>query len=135
MRRVVSCVLSFCVLASLAFLGGPANAGDDYAYRPQRQTRVWYTSDCCYRKIVRDVTTVRYVRVKRIHRRYRTAYHRPYRYRRPWHYHQPHYGSAYGAWNGPRWRYANYLPPPDCRLVRLTDGAGGWIWARRAGCF
>jgi hypothetical protein len=27
-------------------------------------------------------------------------------------------------------RYANYLPPPDCRLVRLTDGAGGWMWVR-----
>ncbi len=130
MRRVM-----LCVLASLAFLSGPAKAGDYVGDRPVRHARVWYTSDCCYRKIVRDVTAVRYVPVRRVHRRYRSAYYRPYRYRRSWRYRQPRYGSAYGAWLGPRWRYVKYVPPPDCRLVRLTDGAGGWVWARRAGCF
>ncbi len=133
MRRVVLCVLSFCVLACLAFLGGPAKAGDDYAYRPPRQSRVWYTTDCCYRKIVREVTAVRYVRVNRSYRPYRHSYYRPYSRYRPWR----NLDGRYHAWPRQRavgWRYANYLPPPDCRLVRVIDFDGSWIWARRAGC-
>jgi hypothetical protein len=66
MRRVVVCVLSFCVLATLTFLSGPANAGADK--QAQRAGRVWYTSDCCYLKIARDDTAVRYVQVKRSYR-------------------------------------------------------------------
>jgi hypothetical protein len=82
------CVLSWCVFTSPAFLSGAAKAGDDYADHAQRSIRVWYTSSCCYRKIVRDVTTVRYVRTKPGYRAYRTSYYRPYRDWPRWHYAQ-----------------------------------------------
>lgn len=138
MRSVVLCVLSWCVFTSLAFLSGPAKAGDDYANHPRRNVRVWYTSSCCYRKIVRDVTTVRYVRVKPRHRAYRASYYRPYRYGRSWRHYRARYHYGYRYW--PRWRYvgvlyANYVPPPDCRLVRIAGIDDTWVWARRAGCF
>jgi hypothetical protein len=137
MRRVVLGVLCCCVLASLAIVGSSAKAGDDRADHPHK-VRVWYTSSCCYRKVVRDVTIVRYVRVKPRYRRYRASYHRPYRYDRPWRHYRVRYSDGYRYW--PRWRragvrYANYVPPPDCRLVRVADLDGTWIWARRAGCF
>lgn len=134
MRRVVLCVLSCCVLASLAVFGSPALAAGANADYPQRKARVWYTSRCCYRRIVRDVTAVRYVRIKRSYRPDRSRAYWSYRDRRPWRDGPPPYDPGYGSWLGAGWRYANYLPPPDCRLVRLTDGTGGWLWARRAGC-
>jgi hypothetical protein len=138
MRAVVLCVLSWCVFTSLAFLSGLAKAGDNYATDPQRSVRVRYTSSCCYRKIVRDVTIVRYVRVKPRYRPYRAGYYRPYRYARPWRRYRARYYLGYHYW--PRWRYvgvryANYVPPPDCWLVRITSIDDTWVWARRAGCF
>lgn len=132
MRRVLLGVLCCCALASFAVLNGPAKAGDYDGHRSSSASRVWYTSSCCYRKIVRHVTRVRYVRV-RPHRyyygdygrRYRTtSYERPYGYYRTWPRRRVH-----------GYRYANYVSPPDCRLVRIADIDGGWVWARRAGCF
>ncbi len=119
-----------CLLASLAFLSDPASAGN----YPERAGRVWYTSSCCYLKIVRDGATVRYVRVKRSYRTTQVCYDWRYRAYYPWPYYGPPHSTYYPYRSGVSSRYANYLPPPDCRLVRLTDGAGGWIWARRAGC-
>lgn len=125
MHRVV-----LSMLASLAFLGSPADAGQ----YPERETRVWYTSNCCYLKVGRDDTAVRYVRVNRSYRPLEIRYDPPYRASHPWPYDGPHHSTYYPYRSGASWRYANYLPPPDCRLVRLTDGGGGWIWSRRAGC-
>ena len=146
MRRVLLGVLCCCVLASLAVLNSPAKAGDYYGYRSSRASGVWHTSSCCYRKIVRHATTVRYVRV-RSYRYYHGDYGRPYRYgnyERPYRYYRPwrHYRTrySYGDRTWPRrhdrgYRHANYVSPPDCRLVRIADIDGGWVWARRAGCF
>lgn len=131
MRRVLLCVLSLCVLASLAFLGGPAKAVEPGGYY---SARVSYTSSCCYRRIVRNSTTVRYERIRRGYRPVAVRDDRPYRDDRAWRYERPPYGPGYGSWLGGGWIYANYVPPPDCRLVRITDGMGGWMWARRAGC-
>lgn len=134
MRRVLLCVLSSCVLASLTLLGGPAKAGESGGYYAPGTTRVWYSSSCCYRRIVRNSRSVRYVRVARGYRSPPASDYRPYRDDRAWRYDRPPYGPGYGAWLGGGWYYANYVPPPDCRLVRITDGMGGWMWSRRAGC-
>ena len=89
---------------------------------------------------------MRYVRV-RSYRYYHGDYGRPYRYgnyERPYRYYRPwrHYRTrySYGDRTWPRrhdrgYRHANYVSPPDCRLVRIADIDGGWVWARRAGCF
>lgn len=125
MRRVV-----LGVFASFVFLGGPANAGA--GQYPERGARVWYSSNCCYLKVARDDTAVRYARVQRRYRPIRVRYDWRYRVNYPWPYYGPHHSTYYPYRRGTP--YANYVPPPDCRLVRVTDGAGGWIWARRAGC-
>ena len=131
MRYVLLCVLSGCVLASFAFFGGPAQAG---GYSGYHQTRVWYTSGCCYRKVVRRVTTVRttsrvrYVRIDRHDVPYRYGY-----YTRP--YDAVRFVAYDDYWRGLSYRYANFVPAPDCRLVRIANLDGTWDWARRAGCF
>lgn len=66
---------------------------------------------------------------------YRYGYYRPH-----WYYGHKNYYAArlyggYGLWRGSGYPYANFVPPPDCRLVRIANLDGTWIWARRAGCF
>jgi hypothetical protein len=131
MRRVTLCVLSFCILASIAIFSGPAKAGDDYAYRSQRSARVWYTSSCCYRQIVRDVAVVRYVPIRRDYYWPRTSYYRHYRPRR---YYVVRYRARYDGRRAVSYRFANFVSPSDCRLVRVANIDGTWAWARRAGC-
>lgn len=129
MRRVLLGLVSSCVLASFALLGSPAKAGDGMP--------VWYSSDCCYVRVVRHITAVRYVPEAREHHRDASTY-RPHRYHRSYHYGVVRYADGYDGWRVYRgyrsYRYANLLPPPDCRLVRLADLDGTWVWARRAGC-
>jgi hypothetical protein len=53
------------VLVSLGVLASPAKAGDYYEddyYRHHHADSAWYSSDCCYRKVVRHERSVRYVR-------------------------------------------------------------------------
>ena len=128
MRRVVWSVLSFCVLASFAVSGRPAKADD--------AVRFWYARDCCYVRVVRHLSAVRYVRVPRRYYRDGDVIERPYRYYGGYRY--PAMGHVDGSegWRFYRgYRYANFVPPPDCRLVRIADLDGTWIWARRAGCW
>ena len=82
MRRITWVVLCSCMLAAIALASSPARAGDyyygdgyygggyrssgyyndGYSYRPRWHHRsVWYSSNCCYRKVVRHERSVRYV--------------------------------------------------------------------------
>jgi hypothetical protein len=139
MRRVAFAVFATCVLAVAASLAGAAHAGDYYRYdddgyrvRPSyRSASVWYSSSCCYRKIVRHERTVRYVPIER-HRYVDRAY-RYGSYDQPRHYR--HYAPAYRT---SRWIESVYSDNAVdvCypRRVRVLDGRGGWIWGVRAVC-
>lgn len=153
MRRFVLAFVFACVLASLGFLAAPAKAGEYYGngYYGHR-SNVHYTSSCCYRKVVRHVTTTRYVRVDP---GYRTGYYdRPYRdgsyYDRPYrsgYYDRPYrpayvdavqYDDGYGYGLGVRRNYGGaYAHAEDCtrRRVRIPDGRGGWVWGVKRVCY
>lgn len=153
MRNIRIAVMAACVPIVIGVLAGPANAGDYYdsGYRRDwRSPGVSYSTDCCYRKIVRHWRSVRYERVyepPRRHyypRRYGEEYwpDRPYRYsgddyapRRSVSetYYEPR-RSVGESYYRPR-RYADYRSyGDDCQLRRLWDGQGGWVWAIRRGC-
>jgi hypothetical protein len=169
--RTAFAILCWCVLLALGGFVGPASAGGgfdgyyeryrDYpryrdGYHPRRHHgRVWYSSDCCYKKIVRHERTSRYVRIHRQHRYgYYEPPYRPYRPYRPYgegYYSRPpmQYGeyyvvppqpplpppryqggySAYDAYNA-----YNYVPDCTQRRVRVLDGRGGWVWGSRQVC-
>ncbi len=143
MRRIVFAVLSACVLVSLGLLTSPAKAGDyneDGYYRHRHSDNVWYSSNCCYRKVVRHERSVRYERVDEersyerhgyYDRSYRQSYYSdtPRRYRDD-SYAPRHYGySGYSGYSG----YASYANSCDRR--RIADGRGGWVWGVRADCY
>ena len=166
--RTAFAVLCTCVLLALGAFAGPAQAGGyryyDDGYYPRRpQGDVWYSSKCCYKKIVRHVRQVRYVRVSpwRRYGYYGDDY-RPYRPYRP--------SRPYGDYGGPasytdiyidvppRPRYVDYPPPrsrydrwdgydaynsadvnvaPTCyqRRTPVLDGKGGWVWGFKRVCY
>jgi hypothetical protein len=187
MRRIAFALLSVFLLASFGFPISPAKAGDydysgdgysgggyyghrysDVGYRHRyyddgyyrRHRSVWYTSSCCYRKVVRHTRSVRYERLYDDHSYYRRPYYRSYYYGRPYrydsgYYHRPYYhryDSGYYGYSGrPYYRasYSDYVYRPyrhynlgydyarydRCGRIPLADGRGGWVWSRRAGCF
>jgi len=55
MHRVAYLVLGACLFTALSTYVSPVNAGE-YGGR-----YVWYSSDCCYQKVVRHERDVRYV--------------------------------------------------------------------------
>lgn len=143
MRNIRFAIAVACAPIAIGILAGPVNAGDYYDSGYRREARfagASYSSDCCYRKIIRHWRSVRYERVvdERSRRR---------------HYHR-HYGENDGTVH--RWRYSDdyyrprryvsekYYAPPryaeyrsqgdDCQLRRLWDGQGGWVWGVRRGC-
>ena len=137
MRRVAFAVTATCVFAFITALAGAAQAGEYYrsddGYRVQpyhRSVNVWYSSSCCYRKVVRHERIVRYVPVER-HR----YVERPYRYGyydepRPYRRYAPAYRSSH-------WVESVYSGNADicyARRVRVLDGRGGWIWGVRTVC-
>jgi hypothetical protein len=111
---------------------------DDGYYRP-RHRNVWYSSNCCYRKLVRHERSVRYVREDY---GYRSSYYdggysrRSYRsgyYERP-SYRQRYYSDYYQRpYRSYRYSNAGYLSYDNCYggRVRVADGRGGWVWGRR----
>lgn len=143
MRRVASAVLSTCLIAFAALLAGPAHAGDYYRYdggysyhAHPHAGHVWYSSSCCYRRIVRHEARVRYVPVEHY------GYERPYHYglyERP--YHDGYYGHHryadypyYRSYAVSSWRDAAYAEDCYARKVRVPDGGGGWVWGIKRVC-
>jgi hypothetical protein len=118
------------MLAGVAHAGDYYREDDGYVYRTSRHVGVWYTSSCCYRRIVRHETSVRYVPVERY-----GLYGRPYRYgyfkRRHRYVDYPYYRSYTAA----AWRDVGY--PEICyrRRTRILDGRGGWVWGVRRVCY
>ena len=97
MRRIVFAVLSACVLVALGVLASPAKAGDYYEGGYQRHRHadnVWYSSKCCYRKVVRHERSVRYVREDYDRPYHRNGYYDRPRYRSSY-YDRPYYRSRY----------------------------------------
>lgn len=157
--RTALAVLCTCVLLALGAFAGPAQAGgyrysDDGYYPRRHHGDVWYSSKCCYKKIIRHVRQVRYVRVDPYRRHgYRSAY-------RPWR--EGYYGRPSGYYgrpasytevyvNGPRRRYvggamydaydaynaADVDVAPTCirRRAPMPDGRGGWVWGFKQVCY
>jgi hypothetical protein len=123
MCRIAFLVLCSCVLG-LGFLGGPAEAGD-YGAR-----YVWYSSSCCYQKVVRHERDVRYVRIGEYRPHY-AYYARPpvYVYRA-----ERHRIVQFSEFN-----YSGVVAyaGEDCywREVPLRDGRGGWVWGVTTICY
>lgn len=153
MRRVMSALLSACVLVSLSILTGPAKAGDYYddGYsRPRHSYNTWSSSDCCYKKVVRHERSVHYRRLHdegyydRPHRQsyydrpsYRQSYYdRPYRssytYDSPRRYGYDSYvSSRYSGYSG----YSSYADNCYKRSVPIGDDRGGWVWGTKSRCY
>ncbi len=135
MRRVLlGLVSSLCVLASFAFFGSPAKAGENLG----DPGPVWYSSDCCYVRVVRHITAVGATCRRAEHHRDGLHVLGPTAIIEATTTASCAMRMGYDGWRVYRgyrsYRYANLLPPPDCRLVRLADLDGTWVWARRAGC-
>jgi hypothetical protein len=153
--RTAFAILCSCVLLTFSVVIESAKAGDYYdgGYRVRRSANVWYSSDCCYKKVVRHIRQVRYVHTEpyRHHGyydrpRYRESYYAPppryYSERYPAHYSTVYVEPA-------RRRYTDYYAPrytsyrgydaynaAQCysRRVPVADGRGGWVWGFRQVC-
>ncbi|MBS0247290.1 MAG: hypothetical protein JSR61_11770 [Proteobacteria bacterium] len=153
MRRLLLTSLGLLV-AGTAFLAAPKNVTAGEYYEGGYVTRgvVSYSSSCCYRKVVRYVRTVRYVRVRdRVYGGtyappYRNSYYgTPYRtvyygepYRGPHYYEQPYryVGAEYDGYSTARVGYrVRYGENCTVRRVRVADGYGGWVWATSRLCY
>ncbi|HEY0223871.1 MAG TPA: hypothetical protein VGC38_05085 [Pseudolabrys sp.] len=161
MRHVAAAVVFACVLIASGLTAGAAKAGDYYEdgyYGHRHADNVWYSSSCCYRKIVRHERSVRYVRTDNDGYERHGYYEQPYSYGRsyrssnyydtPRRYDDYSYRSRryddYSYSDSPR-RYVsdNYGYPAytgyssyedNCRRIRISDGLGGWVWGERADC-
>lgn len=153
-RNIRFAIVAACVPMVIGILAGPVNAHDYYdsGYRREgRAAGVSYSTDCCYRKIIRHWRSVRYERVyepprrRHSHRHYGENYSadRPHRYSDDYYGPRRYVGENY---DGPRRyvseshygrpRYADYRSySDDCQLRRLWDGRGGWVWGIRRGCY
>jgi hypothetical protein len=127
------------------------------------RSSVWYSSNCCYRKIVRHVRTVNFVQTEPYRRYgyydggYRYGYYgRPYGvgyYGRP--YHSGYYGGGYrygggyyvgrgyGGYSGARYddgydaynaAYSAKKKHCTTQRVRVPDGHGGRVWGASKIC-
>jgi hypothetical protein len=104
-----------CVLTPFGIAAGPANAGeyyDDGYYR--KADNDWYTSHCCYRKIVRHERSVHYQRVDDEAPYYRHSYYvRPYYersyYNRPY---RSYYERPYRSYYDRSYRSGDYDQRP-----------------------
>ncbi|MCK9914157.1 hypothetical protein MXD81_33890 [Microbacteriaceae bacterium K1510] len=162
--RAALAILCTCVVFVLGAFVAPAEAGGyrDYGdgyypryggYYPRYGGNVWYSSKCCYKKIIRH--DARFVRIE------------PWRhygyYGRPWRegyygggYRGGYYGRPVGytdVYVGPAHRYNGYPPgyynggyngydgydaynSAACiqRRVPVLDGRGGWVWGFKQVC-
>jgi len=169
MRRALV-VFCTCVLFALGLFLAPAEAGgyrDGGGYgprhRPHHARNAWYSSDCCYRRIVRHLTEVRYVRIAPPHRHVHRPHYRPWRevYYAPPRpprevYSRPRPASYVDVYVGPPRRFEGYPPgyfnryddgydaynAVDVPVKRVCvqrrtpviDGKGGWVWGFKRVC-
>ena len=152
--RIAIAALCSCVLVSLGVLANPAKAGDYYGdgYRHRHSDNVWYSSDCCYKKIVRHERSVRYSRIQDERRYERHGYYdRPYRpsytYDSPRRYDYSYTPrrSVYDGYNGYNGyngysgyagiAYSSHADSCYRRRVPIEDGRGGWVWGVKANCY
>jgi hypothetical protein len=149
MPRIAFVILCSSLIVFAGLVASPANAGGrhhgyyvDVVYPPNRPSRVWYSSNCCYMKIVRHVRgerQVRYVKVelpRKKEARVKRQRHRAYGSDRDWR------RERVSRYDLPR-RHAEYkviVVRPDrdrCRheRVRVLAAGGGWVWAVKARCY
>ncbi len=151
MTRIAYVILCSCLFAVVGLLAQPASAGgrgygnsDDGYYvhiprPPERPARAWYSSECCYMKIVRHVGRVRQERFVKI---------KPSRMKKAW-LEQKRERAAHRRRIGRRDhpdRRAEYKvivvrrngtdDHERCRhrRVRVLKPGGGWTWAVKARC-
>ncbi len=137
MRRFAVAAL-VCATISLGFFSVSAKAGDYYdgGYRHGYSSNVWYSSSCCYRKVVRHERRVRYVRTDDGYydRPYRRSYYSdgyaPRRYVNSGYYGNDYYNNGYNDryYND---GYSSYAQSCTWHRDRLYDGRGGWVWGER----
>ena len=144
-----------CVLASLS-MTEITKAGDYYDdgyYRP-RSRSVWYSSDCCYKRVTRHSSY--YVRTDDDYDRrssyddyprYRRSYYSDYAPRRYYDDYAPrryysdyaprryYNGYSYSGYSSGYSSYANYSETCTWRRTRIDDGRGGWVWGARRVCY
>jgi hypothetical protein len=150
--RAALAILCTCVLLVLGAFVSRAQAGDyrysDSGYYPRHYGGdVWYSSKCCYKKTIRHVRTVRYVRIDPYRRH---SYYDSYRPWREGYYHRPVSHSDIYV-DGPRRRYvggpsydayeaynaagADVAPRCYQRRAPVPDGRGGWLWGVKQVCY
>lgn len=148
MHRLLLALVGLLVV-SFASLVSAANvtAGEYYDGGYVSRGAVATSSNCCYRKVVRYVRKVSYVRVNPVYHdgydapRYRPTYYAPPR--RTVYYGEP-YRSAYYPDRPYRYDSGTYAVSrvsrgdgENCavRRVRIADGYGGWVWVRTRVCY
>ena len=122
----------------LASTGRPRQSRDDYddGYHRHRSNNVWYSSDCCYKKVVRHERSVHYRRIDNDGYYDRPSYYdQPYRrsytnYDTPRRYDTDRYYSGYSNYSS----YSSYADSCYLRSVRIDDNRGGWVWGTRRVC-
>jgi hypothetical protein len=128
MRPIAFAFVCSCLLVSLTVVATPAQAGDYYDGYRHRHGKVWYSSKCCYKKIVRHERSVRYVRTygdDDYYDRPRSTYRKRYSHYddyRPRHRYHDDYG------------YSSYARSCHWRQVPVADGRGGWVWGEKRVC-
>lgn len=162
MPRIAYVILCSCLLVITGFIASAANAGGrddgyrDVGYRdggyyvdvaapPRRPHRVWYSSTCCYRKIVRHVGHVRQVRYVRVASAPPPIVEPPVKH----HYYgpvprpRPHEQIGHTDVGRHAAKYEVIVVKRDaerdrrpCRhkRVRVLSGDGGSVWALSAAC-
>jgi hypothetical protein len=124
MRAFVYAALCWCALA-FGLSAGPAQAG---GYGGYREGQVWYSSSCCYRKLVRHQRDVFYVRAGAYIPGYAYPYRRAYAYAAPYRrvrLSEFDYYSRYGGYGraGCFWQEVPVQVWP------------GWVWGVRTTCY
>src|SRR5579872_3081155 len=142
MLRIAFALVLSIFLLPLGVMNTPAKAGDYYGYGDGYYRRhsgdVWYSSNCCYRRVVRH--SAHYERIYGNDYYGRSSYYEPpYRssyYDRP--YHSSYYGRPYYGYSSYRYRsygYGDYASYADScysypRRIRVDDDRGGWVWGK-----
>lgn len=152
MPRIAYVILCSCLIAFAGLVAGPADAGGrrdgyyvDVTVPPPRPHRIWYSTSCCYRKIVRHVGGVRQVRYVKIrppreeHVWARPARVKKARVKRHRRYRVDGDVRLRVSYDRPRRHvdddYADRADRCHRRRVRVLGADGGSVWALTARCY